>query len=149
MRSVQIRTNKHKPSVCTSALHRSSFPLSLSASKHFCLFLRKDSVISFVGKVAFFMTSPLPHLFPAQVHSQIIYFVFHWSLIRDFHCEHQKASWWSCILGRAPQGKCKQAPVKLSTVSSITHTHTHCSFIYQQINFNKQPYSKITIWMCY
>lgn len=43
-------------------------------------------------------------------------------LIRGFHSEHQKSSWQSCILGRAPQGKCNQAAVKLSTVSSITQT---------------------------
>lgn len=41
-------------------------------------------------------------------------------LIRGFHSEHQKTSWRGCILGRAPQGKCKQAAVKLQ------HCHT-CS----------------------
>lgn len=131
-RSVQIHTNTHKPSVCTSGLHLSSLPLYLccsalslpQTSEHICLFFfsQKDSVISFVVNVAFLWHLSLAFVSSVSSHADYL-FCFPPNLIRGFHFKHQKASWQSCILGRAPEGKCKQGPVKLRTVSSITHTH--------------------------
>lgn len=101
-------------------LFRSLFPL--------CLLLEEASIslalISFVVKAAFLWH--LSQAFVSSTGSLTDYLLcFPLILIRSFHGEHQTASWLICIMGRTPQGKCKQAPIKLSIVSSITHTRTH------------------------
>lgn len=133
--SVQIHTNTHKPSVCTPGLHLSSLPLcSLSPPSiwtHLPLFFspQKDSVISFVVNVAFLWHLSLAFVSSVSSHADYL-FCFPPNLIRGFHFKHQKASWQSCILGRAPEGKCKQGPVKLQHRQQY---HT------QSLQFKKTP----------